>query len=194
MQPIVLASGSAYRASLLAKLSIPFETSSPDVDESPADNEQAKALALRLSQAKAKALEHLYPDHLIIGSDQVAEVDGVMLGKPGIHDKAIQQLKMCSGKRVVFYTGLCVYHSATGEDVTTVETFEVSFRHLTDEQIDSYLKKETPYDCAGSFKCEGLGISLFEEMHGRDPNALIGLPLIALTDALLHFGVDPLTA
>ncbi len=193
MPKLLLASSSPYRRQLLERLGLPFTTASPDVDESPLTNESPSALAQRLADSKARALAPQAPEPLlIIGSDQVASLDGKPLGKPGNHHRATEQLQAASGREVTFYTGLCLYDARTGRQQSRCEMFKVHFRTLSDAQIETYLKKETPYDCAGAFKMEGLGIRLFERLEGNDPNALIGLPLIALTDFLLNAGVDPL--
>jgi MAF protein len=181
---LVLASTSAYRSELLSKLGLPFETAAPDIDEARLDNEDPEDFVCRLSLEKAKAVAEQYPDALIIGSDQVAVVDGQIMGKPGTHEKAVEQLKATSGKKVTFLTGLTVYDSANHKSHSICEQFRVCFRNLTDNQIDDYLRREEPYNCAGSFKSEGLGIALFSFMDGEDPNALIGLPLIQLVTML----------
>ncbi|MCG7900109.1 MAG: Maf-like protein [Candidatus Thiodiazotropha lotti] len=188
--PLVLASSSPFRRELLSRLGLEFSTSSPDVDESRLKDESAEALVLRLSQQKAMAVAESHPEALIIGSDQVATVDGEILGKPGNHEKAIEQLLNASGKKVTFYTGLTLHNSKTGRNQTCCEPFHVQFRTLNRSEIENYLLKEQPYNCAGSFKSEGLGISLFEYMEGADPNALIGLPLIRLNTMLRQEGVD----
>jgi MAF protein len=167
-----------------------FLSVSPDVDESRLADESAEALVLRLAQDKAKAVAESHPDALIIGSDQVATIDGQILGKPGNHERAVKQLMQTSGKRVSFLTGLCLLNSTTGESQAVCEPFYVDFRELTSSQIDSYLRREQPYNCAGSFKSEGLGITLFQRLQGEDPAALIGLPLIRLVDMLKNEGVD----
>ncbi len=188
--PLLLASSSRYRRELLARLQLPFIWASPDVDEHALPNEPAAELVARLAEAKARALATTHPGHLIIGSDQVACLDGFILGKPGDFATARQQLRAASGRVVHFLTGLCLLNSSSGRCQTIVEPFEVTFRPLSDAQIDRYLQREQPFDCAGSFKSEGLGITLFERLHGRDPNALIGLPLIALVDLLRAEGVS----
>ena len=177
---LVLASTSPYRKALLEKLQINFETAAPAIDESVLPGESPEQLVTRLAEAKAKAIADQFPDALIIGSDQVAVVDGKIVGKPGTHDKAIAQLKRASGKRVIFLTGLCVYNTLSQRTQVEVVPFSVIFRQLTDTQIEHYLQREQPYNCAGSFKSEGLGIALFERLEGDDPNTLIGLPLIRL--------------
>lgn len=191
---IVLASSSPYRKQLLSQLRLKFATASPDIDESPHPEESARALATRLAEEKTKALAEQFPEHWIIGSDQVAALpDGTRLGKPGDHTRAKAQLRACSGRVVTFHTGLALLDTATGRMQSRCELFRVHFRSLSDQDINHYLETETPYDCAGSFKMEGLGISLFSALDGGDPNTLIGLPLIALTDLLKAWGMDPLT-
>ncbi|HBM49943.1 Maf family protein [Marinobacter sp. UBA3607] len=191
--PLLLASSSPYRKELLARLGLPFNSASPDIDETPAPGESAEQLSLRLATGKARALAEHYPDTIIIGSDQAATLpDGTLLNKPGSHQKAREQLDLSSGNSVRFLTGLAVLDTRTGTLKTRCEPFEVHFRELTAEEIENYLNKEQPYDCAGSFKMEGLGIALFRSMEGRDPNSLIGLPLIALIDLLRELGVNPL--
>jgi len=173
----------------MEKLELPFIWESPDIDETPNPGETACALVERLARSKAAALAKHYPGHLIIGSDQAATLDGRILGKPGNAGNAFKQLKAASGRRVEFLTGLSLLNSATGEHQSLVEPFAVVFRQLDDETIERYLQREQPFDCAGSFKAEGLGIALFERLEGNDPNALIGLPLIRLTDLLARAGV-----
>jgi MAF protein len=193
---IILASSSAYRRSILQKLHIPFSFTAPDIDESPVDGESISAQVARLAKNKALAIatEIMNMNSYVIGSDQLASFNGKVLGKPGDFTTAKQQLLMFSGQTVKFYTGLCLVHSATKQLETqieqTVETFDVKFRILSEKQISTYLQIEQPYDCAGSFKCEGLGIALFESLDGRDPNTLIGLPLIALIDLFRNMSVD----
>jgi septum formation protein len=190
MRKLLLASSSLYRRQLLEKLQLDFDWDKPDIDETPNTGETPTDLVLRLASVKAKALASKYPQHLIIGSDQVAAFNHQIIGKPGNHQKAFAQLKTFSGNKVIFYTGLCLFNPQTQTCHTQVETYQVHFRNLTDAQIENYLQRETPYDCAGSFKSEGLGISLFQSMEGRDPNSLIGLPLIALVDLLEKEGVS----
>lgn len=190
MQELVLASTSPYRRELLSRLKIPFSITSPDVDETPLPGERPDATALRLSIAKAKAVATNHPDALIIGSDQVAMLGDLQLGKPGNHERALQQLQMMRGKSVIFQTALCLYNSRNGHSQAKVVPFEVKFRNYDDALIERYLAKEQPYNCAGSAKAEGLGIALIERMTGDDPNALIGLPLIALIDMLRIEGFD----
>lgn len=188
MLPLILASGSPYRRELLARLGLPFKWAAPDVDETPAHDESAAELTLRLALAKAQALAPAWPEHLIIGSDQVLLLDGAPVSKPGNHPAAAQQLRRCSGKTLRFSTALCLLNTRTGAHQIAVEPFDVVFRELSDEQIERYLQREQPYDCAGSFKMEGLGITLFHALHGEDPNSLIGLPLIRLCDMLMQEG------
>ncbi|WP_369310860.1 nucleoside triphosphate pyrophosphatase [Providencia rettgeri] len=192
MKSIILASTSPYRQALLKKLGLPFLASSPNIDESPVLNESAQALVMRLSHSKAAALVEHYPQHLIIGSDQVCVIDGKIVGKPHTFENAFNQLKAASGNTITFYTGLCLLDSATGKFNLQCELFDVHFRKLTDQEITNYLYKEEPFQCAGSFKSEGLGITLFDRLDGRDPNTLIGLPLILLLDMLRQHGVNPL--
>lgn len=192
-RPFLLASSSPYRRQLIERLGLPFRVASPNVDEAPAPNERPEQLAVRLALKKAEALCGHYPDHWIIGSDQVACLeDGTLLNKPETHERAVQQLKRSSGRRVSFLTGLALLDSCTGERQTHCEHFHAHFRELDADEIDNYLHIETPYDCAGSFKMEGLGIALFERLEGDDPNSLIGLPLIALTGMLRRWGLNPL--
>ncbi|HEY0665090.1 MAG TPA: Maf family nucleotide pyrophosphatase [Gallionella sp.] len=183
-QLLVLASTSIYRSELLKRLKIPFETAAPNVDETPLASESALATSTRLAQEKARAVSASYPDALIIGSDQVALLEGRQLGKPLTHDNAVMQLRAMRGKTTIFYTALTLLNSRTGNIQTEVAENHVTLRDLTDEEIEGYLHKEQPYHCAGSAKSEGLGIALMSRMSGDDPNALIGLPLILLTDML----------
>ncbi|BAN69116.1 Maf family protein [endosymbiont of unidentified scaly snail isolate Monju] len=186
---LVLASTSPFRAQLLTRLGLPFETDSPAVDESRLPDEAAEALVQRLARAKAEAVAGRHPDSLIIGSDQVAVIDGEILGKPGERERAIAQLQRASGKVVTFFTGLCLYNSRSGRSQVVCEPFRVHFRELDTHQITRYIDREQPLNCAGSFKSEGLGITLFRRLEGDDPNALIGLPLIRLTELLYNEGV-----
>jgi len=188
-QPIVLASTSIYRSQLLSTLQIPFQTAAPDVDETPLPGESAEQTSWRLSRTKAEVVARRFPDALIIGSDQVALLDDQQIGKPLNHDNAVLQLNMMRGKTVTFYTALSLLNAANGEMQTDVAITKVSFRNLSDEQIERYLKKEQPYHCAGSAKSEGLGIALISSIRGDDPNALIGLPLILLVVMLEKQGV-----
>lgn len=183
-QLLVLASTSIYRSELLKRLQIPFITAAPDVDETPWAHESARDTSLRLAQAKARKVAHLHPDALIIGSDQVALLEGQQLGKPMNHDNAVLQLRRMRAKTTHFYTALTLYNSRTGNMQSEVAENQVTLRDLSDAEIESYLRKEQPYHCAGSAKSEGLGIALMSAMRGDDPNALIGLPLILLSDML----------
>lgn len=192
MTSLVLASTSPFRRSLLEKLGVPFIVASPDADETPHNDEDARHLVRRLAQQKAQSLARQYPNHLIIGSDQVCVLDGNITGKPLSEENARLQLAQASGHIVTFYTGLAVYNSLTGQLQTECEPFDVHFRHLSVEEITRYVDKEKPLYCAGSFKSEGLGITLFERLNGRDPNTLVGLPLIALCQMLRNEGVNPL--
>lgn len=194
MPQLILASTSPWRRALLEKLAIPFECAVPEVDETPLPGEAPRHLVLRLAQKKAQSLAHRYPSHLIIGSDQICVLDGEITGKPLTEENARQQLLKARGNIVTFYTGLALYNSATGHLQTEVEPFDVHFRHLSEAEIDDYLRKERPLHCAGSFKSEGLGIALFERLEGRDPNTLIGLPLIALCQMLRREEMNPLNA
>ena len=190
-QKIVLGSSSIYRKELLQRLQIPFEIMSPQIDETPLQNEHPQQTATRLAESKARAIAESYPEALIIGSDQVALLDGARLGKPLSHDKAIEQLKLVRGQEVVFYTAICVLNSATNRLQQQLAINHVKFRSgYNDQQIQNYLVKEKPYHCAGSAKSEGLGIALIERISGDDPNALIGLPLIALIGMLEQEGVE----
>lgn len=188
-QTLVLASTSPFRKALLQRLGLVFETLSPQVDETALPGESAAAMVKRLSEAKARAGAKPYPEALIIGSDQVAVCAGDVLGKPGNYENARRQLARLAGQRVSFLTGLCLYDAAVGRAKLDLVSYHVSFRRLTEQQIDRYLRTEQPYNCAGSFKSEGLGISLFESMQGEDPNALIGLPLIRLVSWLNEAGI-----
>lgn len=192
MQLIVLASTSIYRKTLLERLQLPFITHSPNINETPLPNETPESLVRRLSYEKAQAVAVYHPEAVIIGSDQVAVLNGQIIGKPGSHKAAKDQLQRSSGKTISFLTGLTVFNSATASADTVVDAYEVTFRTLNNTEIESYLLKEKPYDCAGSFKSEGLGIALFEEMKGDDPTSLIGLPLISLTRLLKNVGISVL--
>lgn len=187
--PIVLASTSPFRHELLARLGLPFETADPDVDEAALIDEAPEGTALRLSEAKSRAVANRFPEALIIGSDQVAYLGGLTFGKPGNHENAVRQLRAMRGHTVNFYTGLCVLNAKTGNlQVRGVPTL-VTFRNLTDDEIENYLRREKPYQCAGSAKSEGLGIALIAKFDGHDPNALIGLPLITLCEFLRNEGI-----
>lgn len=194
--PLVLASTSPYRRELLGRLGLTFTTCSPDIDESRRKDESSSALVRRLSEAKARAGAAQMGSaggQLIIGSDQVAVMaDDSVLGKPGTAERACEQLAQLSGKSVIFLTGLCLYNSATDRSQLEVIPYQVDFRVLTAVQIESYVRREQPLNCAGSFKSEGLGIALFDRMTGEDPSALIGLPLIRLVRMLAQEGVDVL--
>lgn len=179
---IVLASTSPFRRELLNRLGIAFETADPKTDESILTGELPEATARRLAEAKARAVATTFPDALIIGSDQVAYLGTQVFGKPGTHENAVAQLRTMRGQTVNFDTGLCLLDAATGRSETRCIPTRVTFRPLDDDEIERYLQKERPYNCAGSAKSEGLGIALIEKMVGEDPNALIGLPLIALCD------------
>ena len=183
-QLLVLASTSVYRSELLQRLQLPFETAAPEVDETPLPGESARATSLRLAQEKARTVAAAYPDALIIGSDQVALLDGQQIGKPLTHDNAFRQLRAMRGKTTIFYTALALLNSKTGRMQTEVAENHVTLRDLSDAEIEGYLLKEQPYHCAGSAKSEGLGIALMSRMTGDDPNALVGLPLILLTEML----------
>ncbi|MBS4688888.1 septum formation inhibitor Maf [Aeromonas sobria] len=188
-QNLTLASTSRYRKALLEKLGLPFDCAAPDVDERPLAGESAQALVARLARAKAQAIADGRDHGLIIGSDQVCVCDGRTLGKPGTIDNAVAQLMAAQGRSVTFYTGLCVLDAATGQAHQLVEPFTVHFRNLDEAAIRRYVEAELPLDCAGSFKCEGMGIVLFKGLEGRDPNALIGLPLIGLIELLDRHGI-----
>ena len=190
---ILLASTSPFRQALLRKLGLPFITAAPEVDESLQPGENAEALVIRLAVAKAQALAGTYPRHWIIGSDQVCVLDGEIAGKPHTAENARAQLRAASGQTITFYTGLALFHPASGRLLQCCEPFVVHFRTLTDAEIAGYVEKEQPLQCAGSFKSEGLGICLFDRLEGRDPNTLVGLPLIALNGMLQQAGINPLT-
>lgn len=187
---LLLASSSPFRRQLLDKLGLDFIHQSPDIDESRQPGETPETLVQRLAEQKARALADQHPNTLIIGSDQVAVLGDQVLGKPGSRDKAIAQLSAASGQRVTFLTGLCLLNTASGQAQVTCEPFHVQFRQLETGQIERYVDAEQPLNCAGSFKSEGLGIVLFEALEGRDPNSLIGLPLIQLTDFLAAEGIQ----
>lgn len=188
--PLLLASSSPARRMLLERLGLPFTCQSPDIDESPRPGEDVTALVRRLSEAKARALAGRHPGHLVIGSDQALSLDGDILGKPGNPERATAQLGRLAGREATFHTGLCLLNTTTGRCQLTVEAFTVRFRPLSPASIERYLQRDQPYGCAGSFKAEGLGITLFEGFEGRDPNSLIGLPLMALVDFLLAEGLS----
>lgn len=188
-QPLLLASTSPFRKALLDKLQYPFDTASPETDESTLPNETAEQLVTRLAEAKAKACAPSHPEHLIIGSDQVCVINGSIIGKPHTAENAVLQLQAASGQVVTFYTGLCLHNAKNGHSDVICEPFHVHFRELTDQEIRNYIEREAPLNCAGSFKSEGLGIALFDKLDGRDPNTLVGLPLIALREMLAKQGV-----
>ncbi|MBF0194989.1 MAG: septum formation inhibitor Maf [Magnetococcales bacterium] len=205
--PLILASTSPYRHQLLERLAIPFTVESPNIDESQLPNETPKELVQRLAREKAFVIAKQNPGAVVIGSDQIAVIDGKITGKPGTHAVAVEQLRSASGKEIVFYTGLCCYKVLENSPAYTLPTvkaslndhvqiavvpFKVVFRNLSDEQIHRYLKRDRPYNCAGSFKSEGLGVVLFDRLIGDDPSALMGLPLIKLTTMLDMAGVSVL--
>ena len=190
---LILGSSSIYRKELLSRLHLPFDVIAPDIDETPAANESPDATALRLAQEKATVIGRKSPNSLVIGSDQVATLNGEQIGKPGTHENALKQLQKMRGRKVVFHTALCLFDSRL--DITSpqiqlenIQTF-VTFRDLPDAELDAYLRIEQPYDCAGSAKNEGLGIAIIERIESSDPSALTGLPLIALTAMLRRAGL-----
>lgn len=188
-RPVVLGSTSRYRRELLERLRIPFAVTAPDVDETPHTGEAPQALARRLALAKARAVAALHPDAVVIGSDQVADLAGQPLGKPGEHARAVAQLRLMRGQTVIFQTALAVVCLATGYEEVDLAEVRVVFRDLSDDEIEAYLVAEKPYDCAGSAKSEGLGIVLLESIDNDDPTALIGLPLIRTARMLRQAGV-----
>lgn len=190
MRPLILASSSPYRRELLQRLRLPFECASPDIDESPLPGESPEQLVRRLAEAKARALAARFPEHLIIGSDQAAVQGQAILGKPHTLERAMEQLKASSGNSVSFLTGLALLDSASGRCQVDCIPFRVHFRELDEARIRRYLEAERPFDCAGSFKAEGLGVSLFRATEGEDGTSLVGLPLIRLVDMLLAEGVQ----
>lgn len=189
---LILASTSVYRRELLARLRLPFEVVAPDVDEAPLLAELPASLAVRLALAKAHAVAARHPQALVIGSDQVAELDGAALGKPGHHEAAAQQLRAMRSRRVVFHTAVAVVSADRGFEASAVACVRVRFRDLSDTEIEHYLRTDRPYDCAGSAKVESLGIALLESVESDDPTALIGLPLIRTCALLRLAGIDPL--
>ena len=191
---LILASTSRYRRELLQRLRLPFEVVAPHTDESPLPGETPAALALRLALAKAQAVAALHRDAVVIGSDQVADLDGQAIGKPGNHERATAQLRRMRGRRVIFQTGVAVVRADTGFAQALLAPVAVSFRELTDVEIEYYLRTEQPYDCAGSAKCETLGISLLDAIDSDDPTALVGLPLIRTSRLLREAGLNPLQA
>ena len=194
-RPLVLASSSRYRRELLARLGLPFRWASPDVDETPLPEEPVAALVERLALAKATALAASFPDALLIGSDQACQVEGtsITLGKPGGFEPALTQLLACNGRQVCFHTAVTLLDARTGQRWQARDEYRVYFRRSSEAELRAYLLRETPYDCAGSFKAEGLGIALFSALEGRDFHSLVGLPLISLCELLRQAGVDPLT-
>jgi septum formation protein len=190
MPPIILASTSRYRRELLARLQLPFTTRSPETVEDVIDGEAPAAMAARLALAKAESITA--PDAIVIGSDQVASLDGRLLRKPGSAEAAVAQLRACRGKSVLFHTGVAVIATRAGKTLQHVDRTEVAFRRLDDAALERYVQLESPLDCAGSFKSEGLGVALFERISSEDPTALIGLPLIFVADALRKLGADAL--
>lgn len=185
---LILASTSPYRRELLARLGLAFEVARPEVDETPQFNEHPSVLAQRLAEAKSRSIGTLQTDAWVIGADQVAELNGQSLGKPGSFEPAADQLAAASGQRLLFHTGVTLYRHADRQILRMADVTAVQFRKLSNVEIERYLHAEQPYDCAGSFKAEGLGICLFESIESRDPTALIGLPLIALAEALRQVG------
>ena len=190
---LVLASSSRYRRAILDKIALPYHTSSPNIDETAKPCETAEQLVARLAEQKARAVACEYPGALIIGSDQVAALDGQILGKPHTVERAVEQLSAASGQVVTFYTGLCLLDARDNSYQVATVPFAVHFRDLSLAEIERYIELESPLDCAGSFKSEGLGISLFQRLEGEDPNTLIGLPLIKLLQMLRNKGVNPLS-
>jgi septum formation protein len=189
---LILGSTSRYRRELLERLRLPFEVHAPDVDETPRPSETPAALAQRLALAKARAVSAMHPDAVVIGSDQVADLDGSPIGKPGTHERAVAQLTAMRGRSVVFQTAVAVLRGSTGYAGTALVPVTVRFRALTDAEIEHYLRTEQPYDCAGSAKCETLGIALLDSISSDDPTALVGLPLIRTSALLRAAGIDPL--
>ncbi|MEQ1773058.1 MAG: Maf family nucleotide pyrophosphatase [Burkholderiales bacterium] len=189
-RPLILASSSVYRRSLLERLRIPFITCAPDIDEAPLADELPRDTALRLAMAKACAVAATNPSALIVGSDQVADLNGKLLGKPGDHDSAVLQLRAMRGRSVIFHTALCLLNAATGRYQLENVPSTVQLRELSDAQIENYLRLEQPYDCAGSAKIESLGVALVHKIESDDPTALIGLPLMTLLSMLKHEQVE----
>jgi septum formation protein len=191
---LILGSTSAYRRELLARLRLPFEVHAPDVDETPLPGEAPAALAQRLALAKAQAVSRLHPSAVVIGSDQVADLDGQAIGKPGTHERAVAQLRSMSGRDVVFQTAVAVVCARSAYVGTALAPVKVRFRELSAEEIELYLRTEQPYDCAGSAKAETLGIALLDAIESDDPTALVGLPLIRTCALLRAAGIDPLSS
>ncbi len=190
--PLILGSTSRYRRELLARLRLPFDVMSPEVDETPHPGEVPAALAMRLALAKAQAVAVQRPGAVVIGADQVADLDGQAIGKPGTHERATQQLRLLSGRQAVFQTAVAVVRREVAYEAVMLAAVTVRFRTLTDGEIERYLRLEQPYDCAGSAKCETLGITLLQRIDSDDPTALIGLPLIRTSQMLRAAGLDPL--
>ncbi len=193
-RPLVLGSSSRYRRELLERLQIPFEVANPDVDESPMAGEEPRALAARLALIKARSVARSYPHAVVIGSDQVADLHGVSLGKPGNHERAVAQLRQMRGQAVVFQTAVSVVCLESGFEDSSLASVRVTFRDLSDDEIENYLRAERPYDCAGSAKSEGLGIALLTSIESDDPTALIGLPLIRTCNMIRAAGVTMLAS
>lgn len=193
MNALILASTSRYRRELLQRLRLPFEVVAPEVDETPRPGETPATLAPRLALAKAHAVAALHPQAVVIGSDQVAELDGQPIGKPGTHERAVAQLRLMSGREVLFHTALAVVHQGSGHAAVDTARVCVRFRALTDAEIERYLRLDQPYDCAGSAKCESLGVTLLDAIDSDDPTALVGLPLIRTCAMLRAAGIDPLS-
>ena len=191
---LILGSTSRYRRELLERLRVPFDVVAPDVDEAPLPGEAPAALAVRLALAKARAVSAGHPNAVVIGSDQVAELDGEPIGKPGSHERAVAQLRRMRGRSVVFHTAVAVVCEASGFAGSALVPVTVRFRDLSDAEIEHYLRTEQPYDCAGSAKCETLGIALLDAIDSDDPTALVGLPLIRTCALLRQAGIDPLAA
>lgn len=192
MPPLILGSTSRYRRELLARLRLPFDVAAPAVDETPRPGEAPDELALRLALAKGREVAARHPDAVVIGADQVCDLDGEPIGKPGTHERAVAQLARLSGRTAVFQTALAVLRPATGFERVLLAPVRVQFRTLSAAEIERYLRLEQPYDCAGSAKCETLGIALLEAIHSDDPTALVGLPLIRTAALLREAGIDPL--
>ena len=193
-KPLILGSTSVYRRELLSRLRVPFEVASPEVDETPQAHESPRELALRLALAKAQAVARKFPEAVVIGSDQVADLNGQPLGKPGTHERAVKQLRQMSGQSVIFQTAVAVLCQRSGFSQVDLAAVEVKFRDLTEEEIENYLRAEQPYDCAGSAKSEGLGIALLASIQSDDPTALVGLPLIRTARMIRAAGIALLTA
>ena len=194
LPPLILGSTSRYRRELLERLRLPFTVVAPEVDEAPLPGEAPAALAQRLALAKARAVAELHPQAVVIGSDQVADLDGHTLGKPGDHERALTHLQRLSGRQAVFHTAVAVVRGDTRFEEVTLASVTVQFRTLGSDEIERYLRLEEPYDCAGSARSEGLGIALLEAIHSDDPTALVGLPLIRTSRLLRDAGIDVLRA